>query len=127
MMNLRTKPTRLFHTVVNGRFPSLHWIHEGMLNKVASSQASNHERGIENSHKSHCASDIPKTWRRLSVEGMIRSAKVGELCCSWAYRPGIAATLSLERSQILPAVGSSTRTRITGTFLFPTFHTPART
>ena len=34
----------------------------GTLSRNANSHASNHEMGIENSHPSHCAKDIPSTW-----------------------------------------------------------------
>ena len=77
-------PSGVSQSVLKGRLWSLHQTRLGALNKNVDNQASNHEIGIESSHPSHCASDIPKRCRLVRALGMNRSALVGPSLCSWA-------------------------------------------
>src|SRR5215471_2351679 len=104
----RGLPNRVFQIDLKGSFLSLQRIHAGTLKKNANNQASSHEIGIESSHPSHCASDIPNSRRAVSAEGTIRLTTVGASLPIWAYSVGISATVFFEISQILPEDGSST-------------------
>jgi hypothetical protein len=77
-------PSGVSQTGLNGSFRNLLTIRAGKLSRNANSQASNHEIGIESSHPSHCARDIPSSRRSASVAGIIRSANVGSSLSIWA-------------------------------------------
>src|SRR5882757_7386865 len=126
-MHLSGMPSGVSQTELKGSLRSLHQARLGALSRKVDSQANNQATGIESSQQSHCVDDMPNITGPLSRASLIRVASVGFSLSSRLYSWGILASVSRETSHILPATGSSTRTRIMSAVVSPTVTTPART
>src|ERR1700734_2474788 len=125
-MHLSGIPSGVSQTVLKGCLRRLHQARRGALSRKVDSQARHHASGIDSSHPSHCVDDIPSITGPLSRALLNRLASVGFSLSSRAYSLGTLSSDSRETSHILPATGSSTRTRIMSAVVPPTFKAPTR-